>query len=68
MSDYEEMDRPVFDFVTEAYLANDQGDLTLVVHRGVDGEPKTAHTPMGADDIHCRICEAGARVYMAVEE
>lgn len=63
-----EMERPVFDSFEDAYIANDGGDLELVVHRNVDGEPYLAHTPMGKDDITCSVCASGVRVYMLVTE
>lgn len=56
-----------FDEVTKAAfpLRGDE-DADVVIHRSASGRIIAFHSPMGADDIKCSICESGARVYLEV--
>ena len=61
------MDRPVFDFVEQAYLAGDKGDMLLVVHRGIDGEVVAAlstNMPMGKEETESAL----ARVLQPLQD
>ena len=53
-----------FDYLAEAVDPSRNVAFTVVVHLDSKGNVYSAHTPMREDDIKCRICEAGARVYL----
>jgi hypothetical protein len=57
-------DEQRFDEIVVADIAEDE--LSVVIHRNVDGRIFLVHSPLGIDDLTCSVCASGVRVYLQV--